>query len=88
MALDPSTLLEIRVNTLLQDAVVDEHSGCLDGFPKLGLACDHFRLNKFTNADDRNYRLVCEEIVRFVEGAPARISSRRPGDHYISASTR
>ncbi|KAL8732752.1 MAG: hypothetical protein Q9166_002533 [cf. Caloplaca sp. 2 TL-2023] len=61
----------------VKDAVVDEHSGCLDGHPKLGLASEHFRMNKFTNAKDSNYRLVCEEIVRLVESAPARVNARR-----------
>ena len=66
------------LKSLFQDAVVDEHSGCLDGHPKLGLASDHFRLNKFASPEDNNYRVVCEEIVRFVNDAPSRVASRRP----------
>jgi len=54
-----------------QDAVVDEHSGSLDGYLKLGLASDHFRLNKFADAGDGNYRVVYEEVVRFVDAAHA-----------------
>ncbi|KAI4273225.1 MAG: hypothetical protein LQ337_004785 [Flavoplaca oasis] len=61
----------------LKNAVVDESSGCLDGHPKLGLASEHFRLNKFSTAQDSNYRLVCEEIVRMVEAAPMRVYGHR-----------
>ncbi len=61
-----------------QDAVVDEHSGSLDGYSKLGLASDHFRLNKFADAGDGNYRVVYEEVVRFVDAAHVQIASRRP----------
>ncbi|KAL8833814.1 MAG: hypothetical protein Q9170_004074 [Blastenia crenularia] len=61
----------------VKDAIVDEHSGCLDGHPKLGLASEHFRMNRFTDAADSNYRLVCQEIVRLVEMAPSRIDGRR-----------
>ncbi|KAI4194041.1 MAG: hypothetical protein LQ346_003773 [Caloplaca aetnensis] len=71
-----------------KDAVVDESSGCLDGHPKLGLASEHFRLNKFSSAQDSNYRLVCEEIVKMVENAPMRMHGSRksfsqasPGEH-------
>ena len=65
-----------------QDVVVDEHSGCLDGYPKLGLASDHFRMNKFSDPRDSNYRLVCEEVVRLVESAPGRVIARRKCDSY------
>ncbi|KAL8860914.1 MAG: hypothetical protein Q9178_002669 [Gyalolechia marmorata] len=61
----------------VKDAIVDEHSGCLDGHPKLGLASEHFRMNSFADAKDSNYRLVCEEIVRLAESAPARVNGRR-----------
>jgi hypothetical protein len=60
-----------------QEIVVDEHSGCLDGFPKLGLSTEHFRMNKFSDPGDNNYRLVREEIVRLVESAQGRVSGRR-----------
>lgn len=59
--------------------MVDEKSGCLDGHPKLGLASEHFRMNRFSDPRDSNYRLVCEEIVKIVENAPGRVSSRRIG---------
>ena len=55
---------------------MDERSGCIDGFPKLGLACDHFHMNKFANAKDSNYCYVREEIVRFVNAAPDRVHHR------------
>ncbi|KAL8889355.1 MAG: hypothetical protein Q9192_006031 [Flavoplaca navasiana] len=68
----------------LKNAVVDESSGCLDGHPKLGLASEHFRLNKFSTAQDSNYRLVCEEIVRMVEAAPMPLAQPSPGEHDAS----
>ncbi|MCJ1357990.1 MAG: hypothetical protein MMC33_007988 [Icmadophila ericetorum] len=61
----------------IKDTVVDENSGCLDGYPKLGLASDHFHLNRYPNAEDSNYRLVVEEVMRFVDGAQERIKSRQ-----------
>lgn len=64
-----------------QDAVVDEYSGCLDGHPKLGLASDHFHLNKFSDPGNSNYRLVCEEVVKFVESAPNRVNGRKICKH-------
>jgi hypothetical protein len=46
--------------------VVDEISGCIDGYPKYGLLLDHFRLNKFSSPKDGNYKAVREEIQRLV----------------------
>ncbi|KAL8937621.1 MAG: hypothetical protein Q9216_004336 [Gyalolechia sp. 2 TL-2023] len=70
----------------VQDAIVDEKSGCLDGHPKLGLASEHFRLNKFSGPQDSNYRLVCEEIVKMVETAPGRVNNRRKSIPFIQPS--
>ena len=70
-----------------KDAVVDEHSGCLDGHPKIGLASEHFRMNKFADAKDSNYRLVCEEIVRLAESAPARVNGRRACEYFTKCGT-
>ncbi|MCJ1472419.1 hypothetical protein MMC13_001067 [Lambiella insularis] len=71
----------------IKDAIVDEHSGCLDGFPKLGLASDHFRINRFADPEDANYRLVSEEVIRFVDAAPHRINSRRESLPIIQPGT-
>ncbi|KAL8910946.1 MAG: hypothetical protein Q9171_003813 [Xanthocarpia ochracea] len=70
----------------VKDAVVDERSGCLDGHPKLGLASEHFQMNKFADTKDSNYRLVCEEIVRLAESAPARVNGRRASVPFMQAS--
>jgi len=55
---------------------VDEQSGCIDGFPKLGLACDHFKMNKFSNPEDGNYVYVSQELMRLAKAAPSRVASR------------
>ena len=67
-----------RFKFLFQEVVVDENSGCVDGYPKLGLASDHFQLNRFSDVGDNNYRLICGEVVRFVDDAPGRVASRWP----------
>ncbi|KAI9763363.1 MAG: hypothetical protein M1840_000555 [Geoglossum simile] len=59
-----------------KDTIVDERSGCIDGFPKLGLACDHFHINKFSSPKDGNYHFVQSEVTRFVKEAPDRVHHR------------
>ncbi len=56
--------------------MVDENSGCIDGFPKLGLACDHFQICKFSEPQDPNFGLVCGEIAKIVNEGPRRVQSR------------
>ncbi|KAG8531939.1 uncharacterized protein KY384_003575 [Bacidia gigantensis] len=64
-----------------KELVVDENSGCIDGFPKLGLACDHFQMCKFSDPENPNFRLICQEIRSFVDTAPERVRSRlNPSD--------
>lgn len=41
-------------------------SGCLDGHDRRGLGVDHFKLNKFANPDDGNYRAISGEIRKIV----------------------
>ena len=65
---------------------MDEQSGCLDGYPKLGLASDHFRMHRFADPEESNYRLVCEEVVRFVESAPDRVNSRKSCERLLPIS--
>jgi hypothetical protein len=60
----------------LQELVVDEISGCIDGFPKLGLALDHFQLNKFPSSDDNNYILVSAQVVKMAEEGSSRVRAR------------
>lgn len=55
---------------------MDETSGCIDGFPKLGLGTDHFKTNKFKGPSDGNYVYVRNEIQRLVEKAPGRVETR------------
>ena len=53
----------------LQEFVVDEISGSIDGYRRYGLPVDHFRLNKFSKPDDGNYKVVQREIKRLVSEA-------------------
>ena len=56
--------------------MVDEISGCIDGFPKLGLACNHFQTNKFASPEDQNFAHVATQIKNMVESAPERAKAR------------
>lgn len=60
----------------MQELVVDENSGCIDGFPKLGLASDHFQICKFSDPQDPNFLLISQEILRFVNEAPQRVENK------------
>ena len=62
-----------------QELIVDEYSASIDGYPKLGLASDHFQMNRFGGNQDSNYRYVCEEVLRIVRSAPDRISGKSRG---------
>ena len=67
------------VTDLKQEFVVDKVSGCIEGYPKHGLPLDHFRLNKFSDPEDGNYRAVRDEIQRLVEEAPEKLRIRHQG---------
>lgn len=56
--------------------MVDEASGCIDGFPKLGLALDHLQMNKFQGPNDNNYILVSAQVVRMAKGGNIRAKAR------------
>jgi hypothetical protein len=58
----------------LSELVVDEESGCIDGYPRYGLATDHFNLQRFSGSDDGNYQAVKAEVVRLVAVAESRVS--------------
>jgi hypothetical protein len=68
-----------RIKTCLrisQEMMVDEHSATLDGFAKLGLACDHFQMSHYVSAADSNYCYIRAEIKRIVDAAPDRLSKK------------
>ncbi|KAK5441925.1 hypothetical protein LTS15_011190 [Exophiala xenobiotica] len=46
----------------IEEYVVDEVSGSLEGHPKCGLSRDHFRMNKFSDPLDGDYIMVQDEI--------------------------
>ena len=62
-----------------QEFVIDEESGCLEGHPKLGLPLDHFRLNKFSNPEDGNFKFVRHEVERMVAEAREKMISEQLG---------
>lgn len=45
---------------------MDERSGSIDGFDSYGLCLDYFDLNEFSGPKDAYYRLVSDEIRRFL----------------------
>ena len=45
-------------NIQMQEVIVDEESGSIDGFEKLGLSVDHLEINKFWDPNDASYVLV------------------------------
>ena len=57
-----------------------EDSGCLDGFPRIGLATDHFQIQRFPHARDNNWLLVREELVKFARNAPGDVQRRLNGE--------
>jgi hypothetical protein len=60
----PAKQRRLRSLICLQKVIVDEVSATLDGFGKLGLASDHFRMNRYGSPEDSNYRCVKNEILR------------------------
>ncbi|KAK6337892.1 hypothetical protein TWF696_001370 [Orbilia brochopaga] len=63
----------------IKEFVVDEASGVLHGHPFAGLPLDHFTLNKYKSAKDRNYIRVRNEIVTMAEKSKELLESRSPG---------
>ncbi|KAK2589778.1 hypothetical protein QQS21_012549 [Conoideocrella luteorostrata] len=60
-----------------KEMVVSEYSACIDCFPSKGLNVDHFKLNKFPDAEDRNFRSVASEIQKIVEQNKDPVTRRR-----------
>ncbi|KAG6999753.1 Vegetative incompatibility protein HET-E-1 [Fusarium oxysporum f. sp. conglutinans] len=52
-----------------KELVVPETSACIDGYPKISLHADHFKINKFYGPDDPSFKLVYPEIERMARGA-------------------
>lgn len=55
---------------------MDEESACIDGFPKFGLAADHFAMHRYSGPTDGNFRLVRGELCRFAETSHERLDLR------------
>lgn len=57
--------------------VVNEFSGSLPGYEKLGLTVDHFNMNKFGSSDDNHYVSVVEEIQKMANKSEDLMKQRR-----------
>lgn len=56
----------------MEEFVVDEASARIDGAGSHGLPLDHFRLHKFDNPKDGNYKAVKNEVCKMVKAAAGR----------------
>ncbi|KAH4059332.1 hypothetical protein HBI25_106250 [Parastagonospora nodorum] len=59
------------------DRIVDELSARITSADRLGLAADHFRLNKYENSKDPNFTYVSEEIRVMTSKANSILKSRQ-----------
>jgi ankyrin repeat protein len=59
------------------DRIVDELSARITSADRLGLAADHFRLNKYENSKDPNFTYVSEEIRVMTAKANSILKSRQ-----------
>ncbi|KAK0510326.1 hypothetical protein JMJ35_007720 [Cladonia borealis] len=64
-----------RYGVKWEDLVVDETSACIDGYRKVPLPTDHFKINKFSGPDDPAYNAVyplvmdmAQKAIRVVQG--------------------
>jgi hypothetical protein len=60
---------------------VDEISACIDGYPKVPLATDHFKINKYKDQDDLSYIAVSTKLVGMAEGAVQVVRHRLERKH-------
>lgn len=51
------------------EMVVDEVSSCIEGFPRFGLAADHFNIHRYNGPNDGNFQIVREELARLAAAA-------------------
>ena len=65
----------------MQEFVVDESSGCLDGYLSYGLALDHINLNKFSGPDDGHYVRVHDVIKSLLPSKPTEWAGSAPTDN-------
>lgn len=61
--------------------VVNETSGCLTGYGRLGLSTNHFNINKFGSDKDNNYISVVEELQKMAEKTEDLMKQRRGATH-------
>lgn len=74
---DNTSIFKLPANLYTQQFVVDETSAKLGANRAIGLATDHFRLNKFAAAEDGNYLDVAGEVARFYTEALKLANDRR-----------
>jgi hypothetical protein len=61
--------------------MVNESSGSLPGYEKLGLTTDHFNINKFESNEDNHYASVVEELHKMGEKSEGLMKQRRAATH-------
>lgn len=61
--------------------VVNESSGSLPGYEKLGLTVDHFNMNKFGSSEDNHYVSVVEVMQKMREKSEDLMKQRRAATH-------
>ena len=61
--------------------VVDETSACIDGYLKVPLPTDHFKINKFTGPDDPAYEKVYPLIMDMAQKAVQVVQGRLSRKH-------
>lgn len=72
-------------NEIMQEVIVDEDSGTIDGFEKLGLGVDHLQMNKFWAPHDPIYALVVSRTIKMAQEAQWRVTARL---HRMTPATR
>ena len=53
-----------------------EDQATIDGFPKLGLAANHFDMHKFSSPEDTKYERVLPQLKKMIIDAPGRAVAR------------
>ena len=53
-----------------------EDQATIDGFPKLGLAANHFDMHKYSSPGDAKYERVLPQLKQMIIDAPGRARAR------------
>lgn len=67
--------------------VVNESSGTLPGFQKLGLTVDHFNMNKFDSSENNHYASIVEVMQTMAESSEDLMEQRIAARHDTSSES-